>query len=263
MPAKADSFLGPYKFACRVSGLQDHDRILLGRAGCSVDADTVRFDLERYEGEDSDDFRQRGSRWIARELSRLFALTGRVHDVEEINVRPFLDVTIRCAPSWIHGPQMPQKHLGWSNAGVVFRVSTWEVASTTDNEILRYVLLDSICESAGVCQNWVIKDSFPPRFAEVRIIRNLLAHGARLPRQEVQKYINFFRDRLPADRFEGRPCHLDLALMRKASLLSAVWKVVLRDCADSDVSLEELDPAMKDPGFINIESGPCPFASNC
>lgn len=65
------------------------------------------------------------------------------------------------------------------------------------------------------------------------------------------------------DRFEGRPWHLDLALMRKAPLLSAVWKVMLRDCADPCVSLDELDPAMTNPGIINIDRGPCPLADDC
>jgi hypothetical protein len=264
MPAKADHFLGQYKFACRVSGLQDLDRVLLGQAGCSVDADTVRFELERFEEEESDDeLRQRGSQWIARELSRLFALTGRVHSVEEISISPSLGVTIKCALSWTHYPQMPQKHLGWSDAGVIFRTSTWEIASNADNEILRYVLLDSICESAGVRQDWGNQDDFPPRFAEVRLIRNLLAHGDEFPKSNVRKYMNFFRDRFPVDRFKGRPWHLDLALTRKAPLLSAVWKVVLRDCADPCVSLEESDPAMINPSIIYIERGPCPLVDDC
>jgi hypothetical protein len=157
---------------------------------------------------------------------------------------------------------MPQKHLGWSDPGVIFRTSIWEVASNTESEILRYVLLDSICESAGVHQDWINQDNFPPRFAEVRIIRNLLAHGDKSPNSNVQKYLNFFQDKFRKDRFEGRPWHLDLALMRKAPLLSAVWKVVLRGCADPCVSLEELDPAMTSPGIINIDRGPCPLVDD-
>lgn len=247
-----------YVVSCKVSGLKSLHITLLEQAGSRVQEDLVIFDLSREQEETSDEFRDRGARWIGRELSRINVLTGILFKATPPSFEPVpgnINVNIAtassdatqvprlayspftCGTAWSHAPQMPPNHAGWSDEGLEFRLSAWDVASHTEDTVLRFVMLDSICESALVPRKWDNKDSWPPRFAEVRLIRNLLVHGTKVPNEEVLRYLEVCTRSIPGNRFTSRYKHLDLARLRSAHLVLSVWRVVMNDCVEADVEL--------------------------
>lgn len=141
-----------------------------------------------------------------------------------------------------------------------FRLSAWDIASHTEDTVLRFVMLDSICESAHVPQDWMNKDSWPPRFAEVRLIRNLLVHGTEVPKGEVLQYLHVCTKSIPGNRFTSRYKHLDLARLRSAHLVLSVWRVVMNDCVEADVELFSEDSASIF-GCVIEEQGPYSISS--
>jgi hypothetical protein len=153
---------------------------------------------------------------------------------------------------------MPPKHTGWSDDAVEFRLSAWEVARHSEDIVLRFVMLDSICESAKVTQDWADNESWPPRFAEVRLIRNLLVHGSERPKEQVRRYLETCTVSIPTSRFTGRHKHLELARLRAPHLMSAVWKIVINDCVDSQIELSCGQPASL-KGIILLDQGPYPI----
>jgi len=229
---------------------------LLEQAGCRVLGDILTFKLLREQEESSDEFRDRGARWIGRELSRLNVLTCNLLKAVSLSFEPPAgDITVNVAAAWGHAPQMPPSHIGWSDEGLEFRVGAWDIACHTDDDVLCFVMLDSICESAGVPQKWTDRDAWPPRFAEVRLIRNLLVHGSEKPNPEVLKYLEVCTRSIPGNRYTNRHKHLELARLRSAHLVLSVWRVVVNGIVESEVELFSDQPASL-RGFIVEDQGP-------
>lgn len=251
-----------YLFLCTVPGLREPESSLLAQANCRIRGESVEFSLDRTPDEGSDQFRNRGAQWIARELSRVNALTGRLLRATSLRAEPSPgSIAVRVASAWDHQVQMPPRHCGWSNEGVQFRLGAWDIARHTEDVILRFVMLDAICESASVNQAWTDSSRLPPRFAEVRLIRNLLVHGSRNPRDQVRQYLGLLRSPVPASRFAGRFEHIELARTRSPHLLSAVWEIVINDCVDIELDLLATEPASMS-GILLLDRGPYPTGSD-
>lgn len=245
-----------YSFLYSVPGLREPESSLLAQANCRVRGESVEFNLDRTPDEGSDHFRNRGARWIARELSRVNALTGRLLRATALHANPSPgSITVQVASAWDHQVQMPPRHCGWSNEGAQFRLGVWDVARHTEDVILHFVMLDAICESASVNQDWTDTSRLPPRFAEVRLIRNLLVHGRLIPKDQVLRYLGLLRSPIPASRFTGRFEHIELARFRSPHLLSAVWKIVINDCVDIELDLQAAEPASAS-GLLLLDQGP-------
>lgn len=248
-----------YVFLCAIPGLREPESFLLGQADCRIQGESVEFNLNRAPDEGSDQFRERGAQWIGRELSRVNALTGKLLKATSLRAEPSPGSnTIRVAAAWDHQVQMPPSHCGWSSDAVQFRLSAWDIARHTEDPVLRFVMLDAICESASVCRDWTDQSRPPPRFAEVRLIRNLLVHGSPSPNDQVRQYLGLLRSPVPISRFSGRFKHIELARIRSPHLLSAVWKIVINDCVDIDIELNAADPATSS-GIILLDRGPYPI----
>lgn len=251
--------VAPYVFYCTVHGLREPERFLLAQADCRIQGELVEFNLNRARDEGSDQFRDRGAQWIGRELSRVNALTGRLLKATSLRVEPSPgSITIRIFAAWDHQVQMPPRHCGWSNDAVQFRLSAWDIARHTEDPVLRFVMLDAICESASVCQDWPDQSGLPPRFAEVRLIRNLLVHGKPSPNNQVRQYLRLLRSPVRISRFSGRFEHIELAKVRSPHLLSAVWKIVINDCIDIPIELNAAEPATAS-GIFLLDRGPYPI----
>lgn len=95
----------------------------------------------------------------------------------------------------------------------------------------------------------------PPRFTEVRLLRNLLVHGSQYPSEEVGQYLFFFNSSVGSSKFTNRDDHLDLARMRSAHLLSAVWQIVINDVVGSNHAFRVNEHATHG-GIILIDQGP-------
>lgn len=245
-----------YVVSCNISGLKPMHITLLEQAGCRILEDVVTFELLREQGESGDEFRERGARWIGRELSRLNVLTGNLLKASSIRFEPPTgNITINVAAAWGHAPQKPPNHSGWQDEGLEFRVSAWDIASHTDDNVLRFVMLDSICESAGVPREWTDRDVWPPRFAEVRLIRNLIVHGSEQPSPEVLQYLEVCTKSILGNRFTNRHKHLELARLRSAHLMSSVWRVIVNCCVEGEVELFSSRPASL-RGIIVEDQGP-------
>lgn len=252
----------PYVFLCTVPGLREPESSLLAQADCRIQGESVEFYLYRAPDEGSDQFRDRGAQWIGRELSRVNVLTGRLLKATSLRAEPSPGtITIRVAAAWDHQIQMPPSHCGWSNEAVQFRLSAWDIARHTEDPVLRFVMLDAICESASVSQDWTDQSRPPPRFAEVRLIRNLLVHGSPSPKDQVRQYLGLFRSPVPISRFSGRFKHIEVARIRSPHLLSAVWKIVINDCVDIDLDLNAAEPASSS-GIILFDRGPYPIEND-
>ncbi len=251
-----------YLFLCSVPGLREPQSSLLAQANCRVHGESVEFHLDRTPDEGSDHFRNRGAQWIARELSRVNALTGRLLRATALHAKPSPgSITVQIAAAWDHQVQMPPRHCGWSREGAQFRLGVWDIARHTEDVILRFVMLDTICESASVNQDWTDTSRLPPRFAEVRLIRNLLVHGRSSPKVQVLQYLELLRSPVPTSRFTGRFEHIELARFRSPHLLSAVWKIVINDCIDIELDLQAAEPASPS-GFLLLDRGPYPLTND-
>lgn len=227
-----------YVVSCEISKVTPLQVALLEQAGCRVQEEVVEFELQRLQEETSDEFRERAGRWIRRELSRLNVLTGNLLKYRSLKIDPPPGgVTVTVAAAWGHAPQSPPCHVGWLKEGAEFRVTAWDVASHAEDLILRFVILDSICESAGVLQTWHNKDSWPPRFAEIRLIRNLLVHGSPDAKREVKQYLDSCIGSMPGNRFTNRHSHIELARLRAPHLTAAVWNIVINDCVETEVEI--------------------------
>ncbi len=249
--------MSTYVFNCKIEGLKPEDKTLLEQAGCRFSNGSWEFDLIRKDGESGDDFRQRGRQWLERELARLTVLTASLCEFKDLNATPSPGgITVKLQTAWGHRPQMPDSHVGWGDSSAEFRASAWVVAKKTNDIVLEFVMLDCICESANVTQKWTDRDTYPPRFAEVRILRNLLVHGQNSPRQEVLQYLDRFRT-VGSSRYSDRDNHLKLAQSRSAHLQSAVWHIVVNDCVDEDVDIRASEPASQG-GLVIVDEGPCP-----
>ncbi|MEQ1814615.1 MAG: hypothetical protein ABL860_09240 [Candidatus Nitrotoga sp.] len=248
-----------YVFRCTVPGLREPETSLLAQADCRIQGESVEFNLNRAPDEESDQFRDRGGQWIGRELSRVNALTGRLLRAKSLNAEPSPgSITIRVSAAWDHQVQMPPSHCGWANEAVQFRLSAWDIARHTEDPVLRFVMLDAICESASVSQDWTDQSRPPPRFAEVRLIRNLLVHGSPSPNDQVRQYLRLLRPPVPMSRFSGRFEHIELARFRSPHLLSAVWKIVINDCVDIELDLNAAEPASFS-GIMLLDRGSYPI----
>mgnify|MGYP000920406127 CR=1 FL=1 len=258
-PSDSDS---SYLFLCSIPGLREPESSLLAQANCRIRGESVEFNLDRTPDEASDHFRNRGAQWIARELFRVNALTGRLLRATSLRAEPSPgSIAVRVIAAWDHQVQMPPRHCGWESEGVQFRLDAWEIARHTEDVTLRFVMLDAICESASVNQDWTDLSRLPPRFAEVRLIRNLLVHGRPNPKNQVQQYLGLLREPVPVSRFDGRSEHLELARFRSPHLLSAVWKIVINDCVDIEVDFQSAEPASTS-GILLLDRGPYPIRSD-
>ena len=76
----------PYIFRCTITGLREPETSLLAQADCRIQEGSVEFNLNRAPNEGSDQFWERGSQWIGRELSRVNVLTGRLLKATSITV---------------------------------------------------------------------------------------------------------------------------------------------------------------------------------
>jgi hypothetical protein len=218
-----------YCFTARIPGLQEPELTLLVQADCHVDGESVCFRLNRRSVEDDEQFMWRAKQWITRELSRVNVLTGKLHRAFDLSANPPLGVSIRVPGAWLHQVHIPSMHYGWSNESAEFRIRAWDVARHTEDPVLRFVMLNIICEAAEVNRDWNNKDEMPPAFAEIRIIRNLLVHGSRSPGEEASSYLRLCSPSIPGCRFSGREDYLRLAITRSAHLLSPVWGIVIND----------------------------------
>ena len=259
--SKQPDLVTTYSFSCTVSALREPETSVLAQAGCSIQGDAVKFQLKRNRGEKSDQFRNRGAQWIARELSRVNVLTGRLLRATSITVEPSPGAQrIVLDPIWDHCIQKPPRHCGWLKPGAEFRLRAWDTASHTEDVILRFVMLDVICESAAVSQEWKNDLCQPPRFAEVRLLRNLLVHGENRPRDSELKYLQLLLPAVRASRFDNQDEHLKLAESRSPHLLEAVWNIVISDCVDIEIDLQTSAPASVS-GYFITSRGPYPKAS--
>jgi hypothetical protein len=250
-----------YVVKCEIPDLTSLHSTLLEQGGCRIADEKVEFELARNCDESSDKFRNRCARWISRELSRLNALTNKLLKATSINIDPSPGgITIKASTGWAHQKQFPPSHVGWSEEALEFILSAWGVASHTEDLVLCFVMLDTICEAAEVSQNWVDKAKWPPRFAEVRLIRNLLVHGVKTPKPQVREYLEFCTNSIDSNRFENRYQHLELAQFRCSHLKSAVWKVVMNKVVEDEVDLLSEEPATL-RGILLIDNGPHPFTS--
>lgn len=247
----------PYNVNCKISGLTPLQVSLLEQAGCRVTDDKVEFEIDRDSNESSDAFRNRCSRWINRELYRLNAFTEILLKATDIAISPNPgDVTVNIPALLSHYHQHPPAHLGWSDKSLEFIVYAWSVASHTQDVVLCFVMLDLICEAAGVNQdNWNM-DGFPPRFAEIKLIRNLLVHGDENPNHKLNKYLKLYADPIDANRFTNRHQHLELARLRCPYLKLAVWNVVMMKSVESEVDIKSDEVA--DRKVLHLERGPFP-----
>jgi hypothetical protein len=66
---------------------------------------------------------------------------------------------------------------------------------------------------------------------------------------------------MPASRFAGRFEHIELARIRSPYLLSAVWKIVINDCVDTQLDLQADEPA-SGSGILVIDRGPYPIRND-
>lgn len=245
-----------YSIKYTIPGLQEPERSLLAQAECNIKGETVEFILLRTPEDNDEQFTRLANRWIARELSRINVLTGKLLKAKHLCTEPPLGVTIRVPTGWDHQVQMPHSHCGWNDKSAEFRIGAWDTARHSHDPVLRYVMLDAICESACVAREWINKDRMPPRFAEVRLIRNLLVHGSEDPNVDVARYLSLYNPSIPDNRFSNREEHLNLARMRSAHLLSAVWRIVINDLVDIDYNLRQDEPASQG-GIFLISDGPC------
>ncbi len=252
---------GTYSIKFTIPGLQEPERSLLAQAECHVEGETVDFLLLRRPEDDDEQFKSLANRWIARELCRVNVLTGKLLKAKDLCTEPSLGVVIRVPTGWDHQVQVPHSHRGWSDESAEFRIGAWDVARHSNDPVLRFVMLDTICESACVTQAWMNKDRMPPRFAEIRLIRNLLVHGSEKPNEDVARYLCLYNPSIPNYRFSNREDHLNLARMRSAHLLSAVWQIVINDIVDIEHNLRENEPASQG-GIFLISHGPFPNASD-
>lgn len=251
---------GAYSIQFTIPGLKEPERSLLAQAECHIEGETVGFLLLRRPEDDDEQFTRRANRWIARELSRVNVLTGKLLKATDLCTEPPLGVTIRLPTGWVQQAQVPHSHCGWSEESAECRIGAWDVARHSNDPVLLFVMFDAICESACVTQAWIDKDRMPPRFAEVRLIRNLLVHGSESPNEDVARYLSLYNPSIPKSRFSNREDHLNLARMRSAHLLSAVWQIVLNDIVDAEQSLMEDEPASQG-GIILFSHGPFPDES--
>lgn len=250
-----------YVVTCEIPGLTSLQSTLLEQAACRMADEKVEFELARNCDEPSDDFRNRCARWISRELSRLNALTGKLLKAISLEINPSPGgITINCSAGWAHQVQFPPNHVGWSEDSLEFILSAWGIANHTEDLVLCFVMLDTICEAAEVAQNWVDRDKWPPRFAEVRLIRNLLVHGVKIPKPQVREYLQLCANSIDFNRFENRYQHLELARFRRSHLKSAVWKVVMNKVVEDEVDLHSEEPATL-RGILIYDSGPHPVTS--
>jgi hypothetical protein len=256
-----EDHLGTYSIKFIVPGLQEPERSLLAQADCQTKGESVDFLLQRRSEDDDEQFTRRANRWIARELSRVNVLTGKLLYAKDLCTEPGLGVAIRVPTAWDHQVQMPNSHCGWSDESAEFRIDAWDVARHASDPILRFVMLNTICESACVNQAWLEKDRMPPRFAEIRLIRNLLVHGSQSPKEDVARYLGLYNPSIPNSRFSNRDDHLNLARMRSAHLLSAVWQIVINDIVDIEQNLRPNEPATQG-GILLIDHGPFPIGSD-
>lgn len=253
--------MSDYVVTCEIPGLTSLQSALLEQGGCRIFGEQVKFELARNYAESSDEFRNRCARWISRELSRLNALTNKMLKATSMNIDPSPGgVTIKASTVWAHQEQFPPSHVGWSEEALEFILSAWGVASQTADLVLCFVMLDTICEAAEVSQDWVDKTKWPPRFAEVRLIRNLLVHGVNTPKYQVCEYLEICTNSIGSNRFENRYQHLELARFRCSHLKSAVWKVVMNKVVEEEVDLLSEEPATL-RGIFLIDNGPHPFTS--
>lgn len=250
-----------YSIKFNIPGLQEPERSLLAQAECNVEGETVYFILLRTPEDDDEQFTKLAKRWIARELSRINAFTGKLLQAKDLCTEPALGVTIQVSTGWVHRAQMPHSHCGWNDDSVEFRIGASDIARHSHDPVLLYVMLDAICESACVTREWIDKDKMPPRFAEVRLIRNLLVHGSENPNGDVARYLSLYNPSIPDNRFTSREKHLELARNRSAHLLSAVWRIVINDLVNIDYNLRQDEPASRG-GIFLISDGPCPGESD-
>ena len=118
-----------YEFTCSIDNLDDLARSLLEQANCRTEDASVEFTLTLLKDEGSDEFRERGARWIGRELSRVNVLTGRLLRATSIRIEPSPGpTTIRAGAAWDHQPQLPPSHCGWSDEGAQFRLNAWDLS---------------------------------------------------------------------------------------------------------------------------------------
>jgi len=247
-----------YAVTCEIHGLTSLHSTLLEQGGCRITDQKVEFKLTRNCDESSDDFRNRCARWISRELSRINALTNKLLKATSINIDPSPGgVTIKVPTGWTHQEQFPPSHVGWSEEASEFILSAWEIASHTEDLVLCFVMLDTICEAAEVSQDWSDKAKWPPRFAEVRLIRNLLVHGVKTPKPQVREYLEFCSNSIDSNRFENRNRHIELARFRCSHLKSAVWNIVINKVIEDEVDLLSEEPATL-RGIFLINNGPHP-----
>ncbi len=226
-----------------IPGLQEPERSLLAQAQCLIEGDTVAFhDLRRREHNDEHITRQ-ANRWIAREVSRVNVLSRRLLMAQDLWTEPPIGVDIRAPTGWDNQAQVPDLHCGWSDDSVEFRISTWDVARHSNEPAMRSVMLDTICESARVAREWIDKYRLPPRFAEARLNRNLLGHGSEKPNEDLTTYLCLCHPSIPNNKLSNREAHLNLARMRSALLIEAVWKTVINDITEIEHDLKEHEPA--------------------
>lgn len=251
-----------YVVTCEIPGLTSLHSTLLEQGGWRIVDGKVEFELERDSDESSDEFRNRCARWIGRELSRLNALTNELLKAASISINPSPGgYVLKASAGWLHKKQLPPSHVGWGDESLELILSAWEVASHTEDVVLCFVMLDTICEAAGIPQVWVDKTKWPPRFVEVNLIRNLLVHGSEKPNSNVRNYLEFFTKSIGSNRFENRHQHIELAMFRCAHLKSAVWKVVMNKIVEDEVDILSTEPATLQ-GIIIMDEGPHPYTSS-
>jgi len=253
--------MSSYVVSCEIIGLTSLQSTLLEQGGCRVAVDTVEFEVVRNQDESSDEFRDRCNRWINRELFRVNAFTNNLLKATSIKIEPPPGgITINASAGWGHCKQLPLNHVGWSDESLEFILSAWSVAIHSKDLVLCFVMLDTICEAAEVTQDWGDQAKWPPRFAEVRLIRNLLVHGVKTPKNQVRKYLELCSHSIDPNRFESRYQHLELARLRCSHLKSAVWKIVMSKSVEAEVDIFSDEPASLN-GIVLIDYGPHPFTT--
>lgn len=84
-----------------LSGFESQN-ILCCLKQCHIEGESVNFLLQRRHGNDNEQFRRYANHWIARELSRIPVLTGKLLKAEDLRTETALGVTVRVPTAWDH-----------------------------------------------------------------------------------------------------------------------------------------------------------------
>lgn len=151
--------------------------------------------IEQDDGEEEQQFKTRVIREVERELQRIGVMTKHFSKAVFKRSKPGMGTDIELIPC--HHEERAEKNPipqpTWSTE-IELRFALWQRAEEEkDNLMLRYGLMQMICESKGgefVAKRTTSSGENPQWHDEVYFIRNLLLHGSETPKSPaVQAYL--------------------------------------------------------------------------